>query len=134
MSTSSALRLPLLFTGVSSPDFSDTERRPGSLAVRGVRGTRCGVDGAALSMTGNTAVDGPAPPFCFGEEEDKDENALWADWRLACEARLLRVLVGVPACDAGPRVPLDRLVSVSLAFWDSAIQLFSAGSKKGEMV
>ena len=69
-STSSALRLPLLFTGVSRPDFSDTERRPGSLAVRGVRGTRSDVGGGGVVIEGKAAEDGPAPPlWCFEEDE-----------------------------------------------------------------
>ena len=100
MSTSSAFRLPLP-TGVSSPDFSDTERSPGSLAVRGVRGTRWGGDGAKLSNTGKTAKDGPEPPFCFDDEDEDEEDApggeewldpLPVDW----EMRLLRVREGVP--------------------------------------
>ena len=71
-STSSALRLPLLFSGVSKPDFSETERRPGSLAVRGVRGIRCGAGGAGVEIVGKAAEDGPAPPFCFEEEVEVD--------------------------------------------------------------
>ena len=114
MSTSSAFLFPLLFTGVSNPDFSDTERKPGSLAVRGVRGTRCGAASAALWVIGNTAVDGPAPPLCFGEDED----AMETDWPLSCDVRLLRALPEVPFCDAAPSasVPLLLLVSVSYAF------------------
>lgn len=92
MSTSSAFRFPLLFTGVSNPDFSETERKPGSLAVRGVRGTRCGAARVVLSVIGNTAVDGPAPPFCFEEDEDAMER----DGPLSCDARLLRALLRVP--------------------------------------
>ena len=64
MSTSSALRFPLWFTGVSSTDFSETDLRPGSLAVRGVRCTRTGV-GVCGGEVGKTAVDGPNPPFSF---------------------------------------------------------------------
>ena len=69
-STWSALRLPLLFVGVSnwgwSYDFSETERSMGSLAVRGVRGRRSGVGGGGVDVIdGNAAEDGPAPPFCL---------------------------------------------------------------------
>ena len=79
----------------SSTDFSETDLRPGSLAVRGVRGTRTGVGvPGVVGVVGNTVVEyGPALPFSF------EVDAVGVDGSLICELRLLRALTCVPARD-----------------------------------
>lgn len=108
----------------------------GSLAVRGVRGMRCGEEGAGVVIEGKAAVDGPAPPFCFeDEDEDDEEDARSIACPLSCEIRLLRALLGVSLWEAvldprrtESRVSLNRIVNVSAAFCWWAIQLLSSRS------
>ncbi len=79
-------------------------------------------------IEGNAAEDGPAPPLCcFG---DDGADAMEVDCSLSWDARLLRVLEGVPVREVvlDPRpsvslVSLSCLVNVLTALRGSAIRL-----------
>lgn len=108
----------------------------GSLAVRGVRGMRCGEAGAGVVKEGKAAVDGPAPPFCFEDaDEDDEEDARIEACPLSCDMRLPRALLGVSLWEAvldprrpESRVSLSLLVRVSMAFCWWAIPLLCSRS------
>ncbi len=85
-------------------------------------------------IAGKAVENGPAPPFWLEEDE---VDAIGVDCSLSCDARLLRVLLGVLVREAvldpllgGSLVSLARLLSVVLALRGCDIQLSSARSRE----